>query len=116
MVRCLGSTAALQNGRTRIDSSDFYTAASRPFQSTSRRSFETERDYHPVADEALEVIQDAVDDLLESAEEEIEYDISLESGVLTLKFPPHGIWVINKQTPNRQIWVRTFRVGRDQVD
>jgi len=59
-----------------------------------------------VADETLDTIQDAVDELLDSRPE-IEYEVSLANGVLTLKLPPHGTWVLNKQTPNRQIWVRT---------
>ena len=25
-------------------------------------------------------------------------------GVLTINLGPHGCWVLNKQTPNRQIW------------
>lgn len=29
---------------------------------------------------------------------------SLQQGVLNLIMGPHGTWVLNKQTPNRQIW------------
>jgi len=67
-----------------------------------RRSFQTESEYHPVADQALDSIQDCIDDALETTS--IEYEITLASGVLTLVLPPHGTWVINKQTPNQQIW------------
>lgn len=66
------------------------------------RRFESEAAYHPIADEALENIQDSIDEALDSTS--IEYEVVLASGVLTLKLPPHGTWVINKQTPNRQIW------------
>ena len=31
-------------------------------------------------------------------------EVNVASGVLTLSMPPHGTWVLNKQTPNRQIW------------
>ena len=32
-------------------------------------------------------------------------DINYSQGVMAIKLgPPHGTWVINKQTPNRQIW------------
>jgi frataxin len=68
------------------------------------RLFETEAEFHNVADEALETIQDTVDEMLEP--KSIDYEINLASGVLTLKMRPHGTWVLNKQTPNRQIWVR----------
>ncbi|GAX20657.1 hypothetical protein FisN_32Hu042 [Fistulifera solaris] len=66
------------------------------------RLFETEAEFHNVADEALETIQDTVDEMLEP--KNIDYEINLASGVLTLKMRPHGTWVLNKQTPNRQIW------------
>lgn len=72
----------------------------------NRRWFETEVDYHPVADYTLETIQDTIDEVLDSTS--IEYEINLASGVLTFSMPPHGTWVINKQTPNRQIWVRRY--------
>jgi frataxin len=31
-------------------------------------------------------------------------DITCASGVLTINLGPIGCWVINKQTPNRQLW------------
>ena len=68
----------------------------------SRRDFETEAAYHGVADATLEGLQDAVEQTLEdlpNAPEEM--DISLASGVLTIYLPPHGTWVLNKQTPNQ---------------
>eukprot|EP00529_Nitzschia_sp_RCC80_P032988 CAMPEP_0113470368 /NCGR_PEP_ID=MMETSP0014_2-20120614/16405_1 /TAXON_ID=2857 /ORGANISM="Nitzschia sp." /LENGTH=130 /DNA_ID=CAMNT_0000362927 /DNA_START=548 /DNA_END=936 /DNA_ORIENTATION=- /assembly_acc=CAM_ASM_000159 len=33
-----------------------------------------------------------------------EFEVVYSNGVLTMVFPPHGTWVLNKQTPNRQIW------------
>lgn len=67
------------------------------------RLFMSVADYHLAADETLERIQDAIDEALE--EKGIpEYEVTLASGVLTLVLPPHGTWVINKQTPNQQLW------------
>lgn len=71
---------------------------------TSIRFFNSEAEYHPVADDTLNAIQDAVEEALESLSEVDEYEITNASGVLTMKLPPHGTWVINKQTPNRQLW------------
>ena len=31
-------------------------------------------------------------------------EVNYASGVLTMYIPSHGTWVINKQTPNEQIW------------
>eukprot|EP00550_Attheya_septentrionalis_P009433 CAMPEP_0198296540 /NCGR_PEP_ID=MMETSP1449-20131203/32966_1 /TAXON_ID=420275 /ORGANISM="Attheya septentrionalis, Strain CCMP2084" /LENGTH=219 /DNA_ID=CAMNT_0043997187 /DNA_START=123 /DNA_END=785 /DNA_ORIENTATION=+ len=74
-------------------------------QHQQKRSFMTEAEFHTVADETLETIQDVVDtDLMEVVGDEEEAEVNVASGVLTLALPPHGTWVLNKQTPNRQIW------------
>ena len=79
-----------------------------------KRKFQTVGIYHNVADETLHSIQDAVEDYLEdhfdagvTGKKEVEEDIpevNYASGVLTIYLPPHGTYVINKQTPNQQIW------------
>jgi frataxin len=79
--------------------------ASLPNNSVSQqqvRWFESEAEYVSIADETLDTIQDAIDDVLDASN--IEYEIENAAGVLTLTMPPHGTWVINKQTPNQQIW------------
>ena len=74
------------------------------------RSFQNEAGFHEVADESLEAIQDAVEELFEDhfegggADDSEVPEVNVASGVLTLSMPPHGTWVLNKQTPNRQIW------------
>ena len=74
-----------------------------PLDSRNLRFFQTASAYHKAADETLETIQDAIDGALE--EKGIpDYEVTVASGVLTLVFPPHGTWVINKQTPNQQLW------------
>ena len=74
-------------------------------QQQQQRFLETEAEFHPIADETLETIQDAMDAVFDG-QPQIEYEVTLTNGVLNLTLPPHGTWVINKQTPNRQIWVR----------
>ena len=69
----------------------------------SARWFETVSEYHTTADETLEDIQDAVEEALEDKGVP-EFEVTYASGVLTMVFPPHGTWVLNKQTPNQQIW------------
>ena len=75
------------------------------------RTFKSVGDYHNVADETVDSIQDAVDDFLEdhydadAAEKgEDVPEVNYSSGVMTLSLPPHGTWIINKQTPNQQLW------------
>jgi frataxin len=72
------------------------------------RTFQSASDYNSVADESLENLQDALDDWLNKAFTGVDDDDTTEvvyaSGVLTLKLPPHGTWVINKQSATQQIW------------
>jgi frataxin len=88
----------------------------------SERWFHTEADFHQVAGATLQQIQDAIDEAFDestrssgasdadgrsssaSGQPPPEYELTLASGVLTLSLPGSGTWVINKQTPNRQIW------------
>ena len=58
-------------------------------------------DYVALADEALDTILEKADEL---ADERDDVECELSSGVLTLK-TPQGTWVINKQVPNRQLWL-----------
>jgi frataxin len=98
-----------------IHQNTFFSAAKQEsyFIMMTQRCFETEAAYHDVADATLETIQDAIDEALgggsvngneNGTASVIEYECNLASGVLTLTLPPHGTWVLNKQTPNRQIW------------
>jgi frataxin len=65
-----------------------------------------EADFHRIADRSLDEIHDLMsvleaDDI--SLDEDVE--ISMSQGVLKLDLGKKvGIWVINKQTPNRQLW------------
>jgi len=73
------------------------------------RAFHTESDFHTIADETLECIQEQLEEFFEQHFDEDDEtqefpEINVASGVLTLTLPPHGTWVLNKQTPNRQIW------------
>lgn len=70
---------------------------------STRRFFNSEGEYHTVADETLEDLQDAVEGALEDANIP-EFEITFASGVMTLVMPPTGTWVINKQSPNQQLW------------
>lgn len=75
------------------------------------RMFQNVGHYHNVADDTLNAIQDAIEDYFEDncdpgvAEKEDDIpEVNYASGVLTIYLPPYGTWVINKQTPNEQIW------------
>lgn len=58
--------------------------------------------------ESLEVVIDAID--------KDEYEVEYSSGVLTLKLGDHGTYVINKQPPNKQIWLSSPFSGPKRYD
>ncbi|KIK71264.1 hypothetical protein GYMLUDRAFT_66470 [Collybiopsis luxurians FD-317 M1] len=71
--------------------------------------------YHKLSDEVM-------DSLLEDLEEVIgehgepTYEVEYNSGVLTLKLGEHGTYVINKQPPNKQIWLSSPFSGPKRYD
>ena len=82
-----------------------FVPAHLPFLYQQHRHFHSEAEFHSVADETLDAIQDAMEELFEEiSSEDDDLEVNFASGVLTIALPPHGTWVINKQTPNRQLW------------
>lgn len=66
----------------------------------------SEAAYDKLADETLDALLDYFEDLADEAFTGMDYDVVFSSGVLTVKVGGgHGTYVINKQTPNRQIWL-----------
>eukprot|EP01038_Epipyxis_sp_PR26KG_P009203 gene9203-12413_t len=66
---------------------------------------EDEASYHKIADISLEYIMDYLSDLENELSDKCDdVDIMYSQGVLTISLKPFGIWVLNKQSPNRQLW------------
>lgn len=73
----------------------------------------TTEQFHEVADQYLDALIEKLEALQEEAEE---VDVEYSAGVLTLAFPPNGTYVINKQPPNKQIWVSSPITGPKRYD
>ncbi|EME69520.1 protein implicated in iron transport [Paramagnetospirillum caucaseum] len=58
-----------------------------------------------LADPLLERIADAVEDAIDDSEAD------LHAGILTLTLPGIGQYVINKHSPNREIWLSSPKSG-----
>ncbi|EFX65222.1 hypothetical protein DAPPUDRAFT_333409 [Daphnia pulex] len=71
--------------------------------------------YEKVSQETLENLCETIDHLLEEKYPS-EFDVSLSNGVLTIQLGQHGTYVINKQTPNRQIWLSSPTSGPKRYD
>lgn len=73
----------------------------------------TDNEYSNISNEYLESLSDSLEELSESFPQ---VDAELSHGVLTLHLPPHGTYVINKQPPNKQIWLSSPISGPKRYD
>ncbi|KAJ1823637.1 Mitochondrial matrix iron chaperone [Coemansia sp. RSA 2671] len=71
--------------------------------------------YYEKSSEALENLTESLEDIGDQMEID-DYDIEYSSGVLTLKLGAKGTYVINKQPPNKQIWISSPVSGPERYD
>ncbi|CZR52499.1 related to regulator of mitochondrial iron homeostasis [Phialocephala subalpina] len=69
--------------------------------------------YHELADDYMNALLEKLEALQEETEA---VDVEYSAGVLTLTFPPNGTYVINKQPPNKQIWLSSPITGPKRYD
>lgn len=70
-------------------------------------------EYNSISNEYLEVMAEELEELSEAYPQ---VDAELTQGVLTLTVPPNGTYVINKQPPNKQIWLSSPISGPKRYD
>ncbi|KAF2839634.1 Frataxin [Patellaria atrata CBS 101060] len=69
--------------------------------------------YHEIADQYLEELNSKLEAMQESREDmEVEYS----AGILSVTVPNKGTYVINKQPPNKQIWLSSPISGPKRYD
>ncbi|XP_062111440.1 frataxin, mitochondrial isoform X2 [Humulus lupulus] len=68
------------------------------------RSLLQEDEFHRLADSTIHDLQEKLEEYGDSVQVE-GFDIDYGNDVLTLKLGDLGTYVLNKQTPNRQIWM-----------
>jgi frataxin len=104
----LKSTVTFSNPRHQLE---------RRFASTQTPDSPTpEVDYETVSEETLESLSEHFEELFENDPRMAKADVALASGVLNVIIPKHGTFVINKQTPNRQIWLSSPVSGPYRFD
>lgn len=69
--------------------------------------------YNNISNEYLETLADELEML---SEDYPQIDCELTQGVMTLSVPPNGTYVINKQPPNKQIWLSSPISGPKRYD
>ena len=72
--------------------------------------------YLKMTNETLESINDRFSELIEDYQALEGGDTTLSDGVLTVKLGSHGTYVLNKQTPNKQIWLSSPVSGPYRYD
>ncbi|RDX56083.1 Frataxin [Lentinus brumalis] len=85
-------------------------------QRPPRRSFATPPpQYHQYSDATMDKMLESLENLLDELADP-EYEVEYGSGVLTLKLGSKGTYVINKQPPNKQIWLSSPFSGPKRYD
>ncbi|XP_074493640.1 frataxin, mitochondrial [Sebastes fasciatus] len=77
----------------------------------------SEATYEKLAEETLDGLTDYFEDIGDQAFTGEDFDVVFASGVLTVALGMgRGTYVINKQTPNRQIWLSSPTTGPKRYD
>ncbi|XP_042521103.1 frataxin, mitochondrial [Macadamia integrifolia] len=79
------------------------------------RSILEEDEFHCVADATINDLQEKLEEYGDSIQID-GFDIDYANQVLTLKLGNSGTYVLNKQTPNRQIWLSSPVSGPSRFD
>ncbi|XP_039255375.1 frataxin, mitochondrial-like [Styela clava] len=91
------------------------------FLSQNCRYFSQEKlvslnDYERISEETLDQLSEYFENVFEDIEND-ELDINYSSGVMTMNLgKKKGTYVINKQSPNRQIWLSSPTSGPKRYD
>jgi frataxin len=75
----------------------------------------TEGEFHRLADKTLDHLQERLEAYVED-QDVPDGDVEYGMGVLTVRLGRLGTYVINKQTPNRQIWMSSPVSGPVRYD
>ncbi|TDZ67860.1 Frataxin-like protein [Colletotrichum trifolii] len=73
----------------------------------------TDAEYHDLADAYLDTVVTKLEEIQDAREG---VDVEFAAGVLTVTFPAAGTYVINKQPPNKQIWLSSPITGPKRYD
>ncbi|KAF8139941.1 hypothetical protein EV363DRAFT_1206083, partial [Boletus edulis] len=71
--------------------------------------------YHALADATMISLLERLDHLLDEITDK-SFEVDYHSGVLTLNLGSNGTYVINKQPPNKQIWLSSPVSGPKRYD
>ncbi|XP_054756420.2 frataxin, mitochondrial-like [Lytechinus pictus] len=118
LPRALGkpTTATIPSHLTK-SSADKYIICVRNSSGGNEKAVLSDLEYEKIADQTLDHLSEFFEILGDSENCPSEFDVMYSSGVLTVAFgQEHGTYVINKQTPNKQIWLSSPTSGPKRYD
>jgi frataxin len=72
-------------------------------------------EYHNLSEEALDLLLTELEGIVEESDQS-GWEVEYSSGVLTLNLGDKGTYVLNKQPPNKQIWLSSPLSGPKRYD
>ncbi|KAJ9528868.1 hypothetical protein QJQ45_000089 [Haematococcus lacustris] len=75
-----------------------------PAHDNSHAGHASEQDFHKLADTTLDELHEVIEAYVEGLNLD-DSDVEYSQGVLSVKLGKAGTYVLNKQAPNRQIWL-----------
>ncbi|CAL0322847.1 unnamed protein product [Lupinus luteus] len=106
---------ALVSSRSLCSSSSNFVNESHGPTAIDYRSVLQEGEFHRLADSTIHSLQEKLEDYGDSVEVD-GFDIDYGNDVLTVKLGDLGTYVLNKQTPNRQLWLSSPVSGPSRFD
>ncbi|CAL1279082.1 unnamed protein product [Larinioides sclopetarius] len=103
----------IKNGIQHTFAFSFYETRSN--NSRSLKSISSPAEYEQVAEETLQSLSDQFEEVLEDSDL-IDWDVTYSNDVLTISLNNSGVYVINKQSPNKQIWLSSPFSGPKRYD
>ncbi|KAI0202599.1 mitochondrial chaperone Frataxin [Astrocystis sublimbata] len=73
----------------------------------------TDDEYHKLADEILEGLEREYEEMQNQRQD---IDVEYSQGVMNITIVDVGVWVVNKQPPNKQIWLSSPITGPKRYD
>lgn len=111
-IRAFSTTSIAPKGLS-PESENPQPTATEPTSGAPKAANISDEQYEELSNEYIDLIVEKLEQLQEEKEN---VDVEYSSGVLTLKFPPAGTYVINKQPPNKQIWLSSPISGPKRYD
>ncbi|VDO00159.1 unnamed protein product [Rodentolepis nana] len=116
-IRSFSSIALTYRNNCRISCIQLAKYATLPTVHVSSHSDLTPVEFERQSEHTLQYLNTFIEDLSDKFELGEDFDVSYSGGVLTITFGfSNGTYVLNKQTPNKQIWLSSPKSGPKRFD